>query len=175
MPMNQKTENLLPLATSIGEFIRYWGFRRVHGQIWTLVYLCTDPLSGIELANALKVSKALVSPALKELEDYKLIYQVEAENDRTKRYRANPDVFGVIQQVLISREMVILHQVNSQYDLLERQQAQADDKNLNMTRMSELGDMVRSANAFINKVSQVDSSRSLRLLAKIISRTSKLA
>ena len=64
----QELRNLQQLSTRIGHFIRYWGFRKIHGEIWSIVYLAKVPLSGIEISRILKVSKALVSPALKELE-----------------------------------------------------------------------------------------------------------
>jgi DNA-binding transcriptional regulator GbsR (MarR family) len=76
----QQSLKVQQLSTFIGHFIRYWGFRNIHGQIWTIVYLSETPLSGAEIVKFLKVSKALVSPALKELEMEGLIKKVESES-----------------------------------------------------------------------------------------------
>jgi len=162
------SKNLHNLAVTVGDFIRYWGFRRIHGEIWTCIYLSQAPLSGIELAKLLKVSKALISPALKELEDYALIQRVVSEDSKTKRYTANPDVFGVIQQVLLGREMLLLKKARAQFDHLYR----GDTTGLDASRMEELGSMIGAANQFISGLVKMNSVKSLKLLAKLVSRNS---
>lgn len=164
--MNQK--NRLLLAQSIGDFIRYWGFRRIHGEIWTLVFLSREPLSGAEIVQQLKVSKALVSPALRELESYELIYQVESVDAKTKRYEANPDVFGVIQQVLRGRESALLKKVKQDFEALGRDSTEE----LSPERVRALGDMIQSANVFLNALMKMNSPKSLRLLAQLMSKGS---
>ena len=117
--MKKQTEkHLAALSGAVGDFIRYWGFRRIHGEIWTQIYLSKDPLSGVELTQRLGVSKALVSPALKELEDYKLIL-VRKEDNKTKRYFANPDVFDVIKDILQKREMQLIEKALSYFGKIE--------------------------------------------------------
>lgn len=100
-------KKLRDFANSVGDFIRYWGFRRIHGQIWALVYLSNKALSGAGLMRALKVSKALISPALSELLDYKLILNAGGDL-KTKLYTANPDISSVIENVLKTREKELL-------------------------------------------------------------------
>jgi DNA-binding transcriptional regulator GbsR (MarR family) len=95
----QELINLQRLSAAIGLFIRYWGFRKIHGEIWSVVYLSPKALSGVEIGKTLKVSKALVSRALKELEAEGLIFQTESENSKTKRYAAEEDVAKIIQGV----------------------------------------------------------------------------
>lgn len=108
------------LAASVGDFIAYWGFRGIHGQLWTAIWLSKAPLSGAELARALDVSKALVSPALAELEGYDLVRQVASDDARAKRYVANPDVYEVIKEVLRKREMRLLAQSEAEMIYLRR-------------------------------------------------------
>ena len=38
--------NLKKLAEGFGQFIRYWGFRQIHGEVWSVVYLAPAPLFG---------------------------------------------------------------------------------------------------------------------------------
>ena len=111
---------LREMAELVGNFIRYWGFRKIHGEIWTIVYLSGVPLSGVELVEILDVSKALVSPALKELEAEGLITQTESENSKTKRYVAQDDVFSVIRKVLNRREKPMIEKILSAQDRLEK-------------------------------------------------------
>jgi DNA-binding transcriptional regulator GbsR (MarR family) len=139
----QELTKIRQLAKGIGQFIRYWGFRNIHGEIWALVYLSKEPLSGIELSQILKVSKALVSPALKELEAEGLIQQSASENAKTKRYVAQEDVASIIQGVLKRREFQMLAKVNKSYEHL-RTQARVGD-GLDTDRLQSLGLMIQMA------------------------------
>jgi len=130
------------LATYVGHFIRYWSFRQIHGEIWTLVYLSSQPLSGIEIAKTLKVSKALVSPALKELEDEGLIFQVKSENSKTKRYEAQEDVEVIIKSVLKRREQPMLEKISQSFTDLQNEEKL---EGLNSKRLEKVGEMIHAA------------------------------
>lgn len=143
------------LAEQIGGFIEYWGFKRIHGQIWTHLYLSPSPLSAQDLIVRLKVSKALISLSMKDLLEYRLVIQTEDSLEKKhKFYYANPDVFGVIRGVLETRETHMLQRVSSEY----RQLALAVSEPvvpalkgptpaplLDSERMSKLGGMVSGA------------------------------
>ena len=86
MKSKVKAPSVQKLSLSIGNFIRYWGFRRIHGAIWTQVFLSKTPLSCTDLTERLGLSKALISPALEELCHYHLIQVVASPNDKTKLY-----------------------------------------------------------------------------------------
>lgn len=49
------------LANEVGDFICYWGFKKIHGRLWTHIYLARVPLDAGQLMQRLKVSKALIS------------------------------------------------------------------------------------------------------------------
>lgn len=151
--MKKQTEkNLAALSTAVGDFIRYWGFRRIHGEIWTQVYLNASPLSGVELTERLGVSKALVSPALKELLEHKLVI-VKNEDGKTKRYSANPDVFKVIREVLLNRELKLIEKALTQFSKVES----TNDPSLDQQRLKNLGQMINMAHFATGLIaSQVD-------------------
>jgi DNA-binding transcriptional regulator GbsR (MarR family) len=154
------------LAESIGEFIDYWGFRRVHGEIWAHVYLSEKPLSGSDLVKRLGVSKALVSPALKELENYDLIYQIESDDARAKLYRANEDFLSVIKTVLQKRELPLLAKVQENYDKT-KQLASLNDGvySLNAEKFSQLGIMVEQSQLALNFLLHMQNFEQLSQLA----------
>lgn len=139
----QDLRRLQQLSDVVGQFIRYWGFRKVHGQIWTLVYLSQKPLSGVEIGRILKVSKALVSPALKELEAEGLIFNVPSENSKTKRYEAEEDVGKIIQQVLSRREVPMMNEIQISFQELEQSKSSTD--NLREDRLKNMGTMIQLA------------------------------
>ena len=139
-------KKLRALSDSVGDFIRYWGFRRIHGQIWAQVYLSRRSLSGAELTERLGVSKALVSPALKELESHGLI-QTVLDGQKTKRYRAEPDAFKVIKDVLCRRESRMIGQALENFRALQEVHLAAGPEKslLAGDRVKELSVMVELA------------------------------
>jgi DNA-binding transcriptional regulator GbsR (MarR family) len=146
------------VASSVGDFIRYWGFRRIHGQLWTQIYLSQYELSGADLAKALGVSKALVSPALSELIAYQLIEAIDADG-RTKKYSANPKVFEVIQKILKKRERQLIAKAKENFDLLKALKPE-NNNIVNQERLDSLGAMISAGSLAIDVViSSVDQGQ----------------
>ena len=135
------------LAEKIGTFIEYWGFKKIHGMIWTHLYLSPRPVSAQELIARLKVSKALISLTLKDLMHYGLVLQTEESlNKKNKFYLANPDVFSAIRQVLVNREQLLLSKTNEEFRLLKSlSEAGADPAMLDPGRLDTLGLMIHGA------------------------------
>ena len=143
------------LSGYIGDFIRYWGFRRIHGQIWSVVYLSEKPLSGAEIVKILKVSKALVSPALKELEQEGLLLSAPSENSKTKRYQAEEDVEKIIKNVLKRRERPMIQKIQQSYQDLN--DSCSGEKGINSLRLAKMGMMVQMARMGLSALSESDS------------------
>lgn len=138
---------LRQLSLSVGEFIRYWGFRRIHGAIWTQLYLSKDPLSCTDLTQRLDHSKALISPALDELLEFDLIYEVPGPNLKVKTYTAKEDVVSVIKNILKTRENQLIKKVNKDYDRVKK--ASSKDDGLSAQRLDNLAEMLVSANLML--------------------------
>ncbi|MBC7467025.1 MAG: hypothetical protein H7256_13635 [Bdellovibrio sp.] len=144
MKSKDQTLNLRKLSLSVGQFIRYWGFRRIHGAIWTQVYLSNTPLSCTDLATRLALSKSLVSPALEELCKFKLIQEAPAPNEKTKVYVAIDNISDVIQHILKTREAKILDQISKDFSNLS--DSAENSKMLNEQKVKDLGEMILAAN-----------------------------
>ncbi len=151
-PSNFKEMRALSIA--VGNFIRYWGFRRIHGALWTQLYLSQTPLSATHLVRRLKVSKALVSPALAELEKWKLILPTQSQDAKTKFYTADPDVYKVIRSVLQKREQPLIDEVQKKLFSL---QSNSNDDSTNSQRLKELEAMIQSAQFGLQFILQMDS------------------
>lgn len=147
--MKSKDQNLKlrKLSLSIGQFIRYWGFRRIHGAIWTQLYLSNTPLSCTNLATRLGLSKSLISPALEELCNYKLIYELPAPNEKTKIYAATANINEVIQHILKSREAKILQEITEDFSKLSDSSSTNDS--VDQKKVTQLGEMIFSANMML--------------------------
>jgi len=99
------------LAESVGEFIKYWGFKEIHGRIWVHVYLAPQPITAKELTLRLGVTKGLVSTALSELIAYQVVEKVSLGDARSPGYQSNPDLMQVIYNILRNRELKLTQKI----------------------------------------------------------------
>ena len=135
---------------SVGNFIRYWGFRRIHGAIWTQLYLSKTPLSCTDLTRRLAVSKSLISPALDELCTYQLIRESPSPNQKTKLYVASENINEVIQHVLKTRESLMLKEISDHFAAYTP--VGTNDLGINPAKLNSLGEMIKGANLMLDLV-----------------------
>lgn len=134
------------LCSLIGDFIQYWGFKKIHGQIWATVFLSKEPIDATTLVKRLRVSKALVSLALKDLVEFEVIQVAGTGSRRKTLYQSHPDLIYVISQVLIAREKKLLAEIRAKQNELNSLICSSKE-NLDICpeKMGELEDMVCSA------------------------------
>lgn len=149
MKSKDRTESRLlrNLSMSIGDFIRYWGFRRIHGAIWTQLFLSKTPLSCKDLTEQLDLSKALISPALNELCGFKLVKEVDSPNEKTKLYCASENINEVIQHILKSREAKMLKQITEDYSSFNS--STVKKQRVDEDKVKALGEMIMAANIML--------------------------
>ncbi|MBM4361025.1 MAG: hypothetical protein FJ096_23245 [Deltaproteobacteria bacterium] len=94
------------VCDAVGDFIEYWGFKAIHGRIWTLLALSTSPMTQVEVADFLEVSRSLVSGAMSELMSHGLVRPTEEH--RNAPYTAVLDVWPTISDVLRGREWMLV-------------------------------------------------------------------
>lgn len=97
---------VVEVCAAVGAFIESWGFRSIHGRVWTLLALSSRPLSQSEVAERLKVSRSLVHLAVAELTELALVRQVGPQ--RNAPYEARMDVWPTITGVLRQREWMLI-------------------------------------------------------------------
>ena len=98
--------DIISVCEACGDFIEYWGFKSIHGKIWSYLAISSSPLSQQEVASALSMSKGSISIAMSELTHYGLVRQ--SGSQRHAPYEAVMDVWPVISQVLREREWMLL-------------------------------------------------------------------
>ena len=108
------TRCVLQVCDAAGTFIEYWGFKAIHGRIWTLLALRGSPMSQVEIADLLDVSRSLVSGAVSELAARGLVRPTGSH--RTAPYEAIMDVWPTISDVLRSREWMLLESARMALD-----------------------------------------------------------
>src|ERR1035437_5061829 len=139
------------LAGEVGDFICYWGFKRIHGRLWTHIYLAKVPLDAGRLMQRLKVSKALISLSLNDLLKFDVILEAEKSARGTQTYVANPDVLDVILNVLRRRERKMLSKAETSHKMLSSlSQENFRRANLHSDRIQALGRMIEQAQNALN-------------------------
>jgi HTH-type transcriptional regulator, glycine betaine synthesis regulator len=100
------TQRVLKVCDASGDLLDYWGFKSIHGRIWTLLALRREPLPQTEIAITLGVSRSLVSTAVSELVGFGVVRSVGTH--RNAPYEAVLDVWTAVTSVLREREWMLL-------------------------------------------------------------------
>ena len=105
-PHDPLARSVLQVGQAAGSFIEYWGFKAIHGRIWTVLALHIEPLSQTEICELLGVSRSAVSTAMAELVEFGLVRPVDGH--RHAPYEAILDIWPAVAEVLRSREWMLL-------------------------------------------------------------------
>jgi len=143
---------LIDLAKTVGEFMQYWGFSKIDGQIWCLIFITQNPLSGQELAKALGISKASVSLTIHELLFYEVIESTSRGNRNTIYYRSNPNIEQVIVNVLKNRELKLIEKAaNALKNVQQNERIKPQIAPIiNHEKLEELEVIIHQGLAFLN-------------------------
>lgn len=102
---------VLLIADAIGDVIERWGFRKVLGRMWTVLYLAGEPLSAAELAERLALSSGSVSMALGELQEWAVVKRALRPGERREYFIAETDFWKMISKVVSERERFLVTSV----------------------------------------------------------------
>ncbi len=153
MDANESLQQLNLLADEVGELVYNWGLKRVHGRIWTHLFLSNRPLDASDLVKRLDISKALISISLRELIDLKLITEIGKSNRGTHLYRTNPDLVRVFLNILKFREKMLFAKVSTAYNSIENMSVEEKQQSeLSDSRLIEFKKLVASADSTLDQV-----------------------
>lgn len=100
----------------MGDMIEFWGFKRVHGRVWTLLFLSSSPLSAARIGSELQLSTGSVSMALNEMEHWGFAHRISGRGHRQHLYAAETNLWKMLVRVVTMRE---LHQLDRLILLLQ--------------------------------------------------------
>lgn len=151
---NTPSTELDYLAELVGEFIEYWGFKRVHGRVWAHLYLSGRPMDAAELMDRLEVSKALMSMTLSTLLEFNVIQPAEGKGRHGARlYQANPNPTEAIVNVLRSREKRLLAKISSAHRLAKELPAsKANGKEIDSKRLASFGSLLAQGEGLLDQI-----------------------
>src|SRR3990170_8645648 len=92
------------IMDTLGRITSFWGFSKIMGQLYGLLYLSAKPLTLDEMAESLSISKGNVSINIRALERWNMVRQVWVKGDRKDFYEAETDFWKIIRGVLKERE-----------------------------------------------------------------------
>ena len=96
------------IAGTIGDLMRFWGFGRNLGRIWTWLYLTPQPINASDMQTALQLSAGSVSTAIRELRRWGVIKPVHLAGERAEHFSAETRLLPVIKKVFREREMAVI-------------------------------------------------------------------
>lgn len=150
-------EHICELADKVGSFIEYWGFKKIHGRIWTVLLLSEKPLDATHLVRKLKVSKALVSISIKDLLEYNVIIEAPKISAETQKYSVNPDIMAVIAGVLRNREKRLLNDVQGAFNMLKTLNAEEMRScGIDSTNLKTLGELIEGGQFALDALLALD-------------------
>ena len=92
------------LMDAMGRITSFWGFSRIMGQLYGLLYLSPRPLTLDEMAESLTISKGNVSINIRALERWNMVKTVWVKGDRKDYYEAETDFWKIVKGILRERE-----------------------------------------------------------------------
>ncbi len=103
-------------ADAIGDVIEHWGFRKVLGRIWTVLYLSGEPLAAVELCERLQMSSGTMSTSLTELQHWGVVRRVWRPGERKEFFEAETDFWRMISKVINERERFLASSVRERLE-----------------------------------------------------------
>ncbi len=91
-------------VSGLGRLARFFGFSDVMGRLFGTLLLSPEPMSLDALAGGLQISKGSVSMNMRALERWGMAKEHWVRGERKKYYKAEPDLWMVIRNVLNGRE-----------------------------------------------------------------------
>ncbi|MDB5079180.1 MAG: putative Transcriptional regulator protein-like protein [Chloroflexi bacterium] len=109
---------------NLGRVADFFGFNRLMGQLYAVLFLSPEPLTLDDMVKKLESSKGNVSINIRALERWGLVRQIYKWADRKNYYEAEPDVWKAVSGILQERErkesQQIISSLNQSVERLEQ-------------------------------------------------------
>lgn len=168
---------VLAVCDAVGEFIEYWGFKAVHGRVWTLLALSAEPVAQVKIAETLNVSRSLISAVVSDLSQRGLVSPTS--DRRNAPYVAITDFWPVVAGILRSREWVLIEEAKTALEALlaagDGPGAAVDEGEYDMTRARALLTVTDAALNVLRLVIKYPPGTGSERWVKVLKRISGLA
>ena len=103
-------------ADAIGDIIEHWGFRKVLGRVWTVLFIAAEPLPAADVGERLAMSAGSVSTSLTELQRWGVVRRVFLDGNRQEHFVAENNVWKMVSRVFRERELVEIVEAISAFE-----------------------------------------------------------
>jgi DNA-binding transcriptional regulator GbsR (MarR family) len=158
----------LAVVEVVGELIEFWGFRKILGQVWAVLYLAGRPLSAPELQRRLQASAGAISLALGDLKRWGVITQMWRPGHRSILYLPETDFWKMVSRVVRERELNLIRSAAERLDssvqrLRELAQSTRGSRREEVTAVADRVDKLRRLSLFAqNMLNAIVSLRPVR-------------
>ena len=137
-----------------GNTTQSFGFGRIPGQVFALLYLSAKPLCLDDIARELGVSKASVSTTVRQLEQWAAVRRVWVKGDRKDYYEAETNFGTMLRHGILMTFRKKLETAGTQIGHVEDSLKQAMEKVDDGQRqeMQIVADRLRMARNFHDKI-----------------------
>ena len=163
--LSKRPNELHELEVIVGQFMEYWGFKEIHGRIWTHLFTSKNPLDSIELMTRLEVSKGLMSIAIRDLLDHDVVKADHVGRHGSTFYKANPDLMAVISNVLKNREAKMLSKAKkASENLMKIKPEKLDSFGLSVEKVKNVLELATSGQLLLQMFLEEDHHSQTSLL-----------
>jgi DNA-binding transcriptional regulator GbsR (MarR family) len=139
LPNPSHDEGVEIACNTLGNIIEFWGFKKVMGRMWTLLYLSDEPLPADTIAKKLSISTGLTSMTLKDLLRWGVIRRSTKKDGRKELYECEMNIWSMMIRVIRERE---LHQLLQSIEgLKEAMEEISDEKHIQYQKLKQLVDI----------------------------------
>lgn len=125
-PQDRLQQIRYQVADAVGGLMELWGFKRIMGRTWALLYLAETPLSAADLGDALQVSPGSVSMTVSELLKWGVVRKTWIPGDRRDFYLPETSVWKMVSRVIRERELLHVRETNDRLADAHRSLAELD-------------------------------------------------
>ncbi len=115
----------LRAAEVIGALMEFWGFKRVMGRLWTVLYLSPDPLTAAELGERLSLSSGAISMTLGDLQKWGVVRKTWRPGERRDYYEPETSFWKMVSRVFRERELGQVREAIEAFEQARKQLEQA--------------------------------------------------
>lgn len=150
-------------AETIGELMEFWNFKPSMGKVWTVLYLCQDPMSAEEIVERTGLSAGSVSMTLNDLQLWGVVHRVRQDGERRRLYAAETDIWAMVTRVFKDRELKLVRRsiqsLNDALTVLEHETLTSDPSvmlrgRFVATRVRQLLDLARTGERLLERLSR---------------------
>ncbi len=151
-------ESLAPAETGfldgMGQLADYWGYNKVVGWIFGLLYLQEGSLSLEAIAGELQASKGNISINIREAERLGMVKKVWRKGDRKDYYEAESNLWQIIRRITRERQKkefeFAMETVRGGLTALEPVEGDSRQARFARKRLNQMSAFLKSANAIVS-------------------------